>query len=108
MWTLLPISAPVMEKMEFVLCGHTFFSGSKVGNFTNVTISSCKGTDPVCVLKKSSNVTLDIYFTTSKDSNYGHSMLHFILLQISFVTAEFVRNKLCKLHKYSTYCAYPM
>lgn len=35
---------------------------------------------------------MDIYFTTSKDSNYGHSMFHFILLQISFFTAEFVIN----------------
>jgi len=108
MCTPLPVIVPVMEKIEFVLCGRTFFSGSKVGSFTNITISSCNETDPVCVLKKDSNATLDIYFTTSKDSNYGHRMFHFILLPISFFTAGFVRNKLCKLHKYSTYCACPM
>jgi len=108
MCTPLPIIILVIEKIVFVLCGHTFFSGSKVGSFTNITISSCKGTDPVCVLKRNSNATLDIYFTTSKDSNYGHSMFHFILLQIPFFTAQFVRNKLCKLHKYNTYRACPM
>jgi hypothetical protein len=77
MWTILPISAPVMERIEFVLCGLSFFSGSAVGSFTNVTVTSCKESDPVCVLKRSSNVTLDIYFTTRKDSNYGHSLLYF-------------------------------
>jgi len=79
MCTLLPISAPVMEKMEFVLCGHTFFSGSKVGNFTNVTISSCKETDPVCVLKKNSSVTMDIYFTTSVVDNSVKADVHGII-----------------------------
>ena len=98
MCTPLPIIVPVMEKIEFVLLGHSFFSGSKVGSFTNITISSCEATDPVCILKRNSNATLDIYFTTSKGSYYDHSIFHVTLLHISFFTAEFVRNKLCKLH----------
>ena len=53
--------------------------GSEVGNFTHVTISSCKGTDPVCVLKKNSNVTLDIYFTTSVTDNSVTAAVHGII-----------------------------
>ncbi|GFG32564.1 hypothetical protein Cfor_12345 [Coptotermes formosanus] len=53
--------------------------GSKAGSFTNVTISSCEGTDPVCVLKKNSSVTLDIYFTTSVTDNNVTAEVHGII-----------------------------
>lgn len=53
--------------------------GSKVGSFTNVTISSCKGTDPVCALKKNTIATLDIYFTTSVTDNSVKARVHGII-----------------------------
>jgi Niemann-Pick C2 protein len=53
--------------------------GSKVGSFTNITISSCNETDPVCVLKKDSNATLDIYFTTSVADNSVKAEVHGII-----------------------------
>ncbi|PNF14713.1 hypothetical protein B7P43_G09346 [Cryptotermes secundus] len=53
--------------------------GSKVGSFTNVAISSCKGTDPVCILRKKSNVTLDILFTTNVTDNSVKAEVHGII-----------------------------
>ncbi|KDR22662.1 protein NPC2 homolog [Zootermopsis nevadensis] len=53
--------------------------GSTAGSFTNVTISSCKDTDPVCILKKNSNVTLDISFTTSVTDNTVTADVHGII-----------------------------
>lgn len=39
--------------------------GSAVGNFTKLTISSCTGSESVCPLKRNTNVTLEIIFTTT-------------------------------------------
>ncbi|XP_071441360.1 ecdysteroid-regulated 16 kDa protein-like [Hetaerina americana] len=81
--------------------------GSKAGNFTGVTITNC-ATDPVCILRRNSNVTIQFDFTPYYGTNKVTAVVHGIKMGIPvpfhFPDEEACRQTLkCPLFKGKTY-----
>ncbi|XP_015605615.1 NPC intracellular cholesterol transporter 2 homolog a isoform X2 [Cephus cinctus] len=67
----------------FALNNATFIDcGSKLGNFTQVSVTNCTETASTCNLRRGSNATIDIAFTIDRDISNVNTVVHGILMDI--------------------------
>ncbi|XP_046383191.1 ecdysteroid-regulated 16 kDa protein-like [Ischnura elegans] len=87
--------------------GNFYDCGSKVGNYSSVTITNC-GTAPICILKRNSNVTIQFDFTPFENTNTVSAVVHGIKMGIPVPfhfpdEAACNRTLKCPLFKGKTY-----
>ncbi|XP_055594651.1 NPC intracellular cholesterol transporter 2 homolog a-like [Uranotaenia lowii] len=64
-----------VQGAEFKNCGN-----ETIGKFTLVEVSNCKPDDPVCVLKRSTNATISITFTSEEEISDLKAIVHGVVL----------------------------
>ncbi|CAG2060281.1 unnamed protein product [Timema podura] len=61
------------------LANYATEAGSKAGKFSSITVSGCTDQQPVCVLKRRTNTTIDITFTPFEDLKKVTTVVHGIV-----------------------------
>ncbi|XP_055531426.1 NPC intracellular cholesterol transporter 2 homolog a-like [Wyeomyia smithii] len=76
LFVVLALAINFVQSVQFENCA----DANTIGNYSLVEVSDCKLNEPACVLKRNSNATISITFTSEDDLSELKAVVHGIIL----------------------------